>query len=290
MSFADLIQSLTLKRMEKTWMQNLAANLSLIRASHDISEIPKLNGRPALVVGAGPSVKNVDWCMLREWKGTIFVCDRMLPELISNGLTPSFATTVDADAKVADFYGQVPKAELAKVKVVLNQTVSPATLGKIPCESLYFFVAYWDDPFATVSLTRIFQELTGKTIMPTSGNTGSAAWNLAYYLECNPVGLLGIDFCYDTMNAQKTTYFETFKTLSTGDPQKFLEYYRQGTTWAGKKVLTDQMFLTYYVLLAEQLEKAKGKTVTYNLGEYSILEEGKAKPMKFESFLSAFNR
>jgi hypothetical protein len=92
------------------------------------------------------------------------------------------------------------------------------------------------------------------------------------------------------MNAEETTYFDTFKTLANGDEQKFLSYYRQGTTWAGKKVLTDQMFLTYYQLLAQQLEKAKEKTTTYNLGEYSILEEDKAKPMKFESFISAFNR
>jgi len=290
MPFADLIQTLTLKRMEKTWMQNLAENLSLIRGCHDISDIPKLTGKPALIVGAGPSTKNIDFKKLRNWKGVVFSCDRMLPTLIKNRVTPSFATTVDADAKVADFYGQVSKEKLARVKVVLNQTVNPLTLEKIPPESLYFFVGYWDDPFAAVSMTRIFQELTGKTILSTGGNTGSASWNLAYFLGCNPIGLLGIDFCYSSMDVQKSTYFETFKILSGGDPQKFLEYYRQGTTWAGKKVLTDQMFLTYYHLLAQQLEQAKQKTTTYNLGEYSILEEGKAKPMKLERFLSAFSQ
>jgi len=276
--------------MEKVWMRNLAENLPTIRSSHDINDIPKFSGRPALVVGAGPSVLQQKGLgkKLRKWKGVIFCCDRMLPELARDRVTPHFVTTVDADEKIADFYSAVSRARLLKVKVVMNHIVSPVTVAQVPSESRYFFVGYWDDPFNKVSLTRIFHELTGKTIMPTSGNTGSAAWNLALFLGCNPIGMLGLDFAYATMNASETTYFETFKTLSGGDEQKFLSYYRQGSTWAGKKVLTDQMFLTYYVLLAQQLEKAKA--TTYNLGEYSIIEESKAKPMKLERFLNTFNR
>ena len=290
-SFDALIQSLTLKKMEKIWMHNLAENLPTIRKAHDISEIPKQKGKSALVIGAGPSIKYVNLKFLRKWNGIVICADRMLLPLLKMRVKPFASVSVDGSEKIADFYKDpFVQRRMNKVKAVLScQTTHPSVSAVIPLESQYYFTSIWDDPFAEMSITRIFHELTEKTMMATDGNAGSCAFQLALYLESSPIGLIGIDFCYDELDPLKTTYQETFRIISGGDPQKFLSNYRTGTTWAGKQVLTDIMFLTYYKILVPQIEIAeKNGTTTHNLGEYSILPAEKVKPMNFEKFLKDF--
>lgn len=278
---------MTLQRMEKVWMRNLAENLSTIRKAHNISEIPKQPGRSAIVLGAGPSTKYVDLSLLKDWKGVLISCDRQLPKLLEMGIEPYCVTTVDGSELIADFYKAPLVQEHAKnFRVVLScQTTHPSVSAALPLESQYYFVGLWDDPFALFSITRIFQELTDKMILETGGNTGSCAFYLAYFLGCNPIGLLGIDFAYDTLNHTQTIYYETFKAIAGNDPKRMLSFYRKGLSSAGKPLLTDEMFLTYYNNLMPSLQQVHNKIKVYNLGEYSLLPAEVAEPIGFEEYL-----
>lgn len=289
--FDQLIQLLTLKKMEKVWMHNLAENLPTIRKAHDICDIPKQTDKPCLVVGAGPSIKHINLKLLRRWNGIIICADRMIKPLLQLRVKPFISLTVDGSEKICDFFNDpLVQKYLSKIKTVLNcQTTHPEVSKLIPLDSQHYFVGMWDDPFSDgISITRIFQELTDKKIMQTAGNAGAAAWFLALFLGCNPIALLGIDFAYDTLNPEETLYNETFKILSGNNPQKYWENYKQTTTWAGKQVLTDIMFLTYYKSLVPQLLEVKEKTKTYNLGEYSIIPAEAAEPMRLKIFLKNF--
>lgn len=285
MSFPDLIQKLTLKKMEKVWMHNLAENLSTIRKAHDISEIPKYKDKSAIVIGAGPSIKHKKLALLRKWNGAIFAADRMLLPLLRRHVIPDFVVTVDGSEKITGFYKHpLVQQHISDVKAVLScQTTHPNVSANIPLDSQYYFTSLWDNPLADISITRIFQELTDKKILQTGGNAGSCAFFLAYYLDLNPIGLLGIDFAYNTLNVEDTLYYQTFKLLSGGDSKKLAKNYRRTTTWAGKRVLTDLMFLTYYKILVPQLKEANVET--FNLGEYSILPETVAEPISYKKFL-----
>lgn len=287
-SFDQLIQSLTLKRLEKEWMHNFRDNLPTILKARDISMIPKRNNVPAIVVGAGPSIKHEPLTLLRKWRGVIIACDRMLTPLLRMHVEPYCVTTVDGSDKIAGFYSdKLVQSHISNLKAVLSvQTTHPSVSAAIPLENQYYFVGMWDDPFAELSLSRLFHEMTDKTLMATGGNTGVAAWQLAYYLGCNPIGIIGLDFSYgEETDLKKTTYFETFNILSGGNPQRFLENYRQGLTWAGKNVLTDKMFLTYYTLFLPTLQLAKKERTTINLGKYSLIPNDYAEGMSFRKFL-----
>ena len=286
LDFPDLIQLLTLKRMESQWMQNMGENLQVIRKGHDISEIPKQD-KPAIIIGAGPSVKHEKLSLLRKWTGVVVCCDRMLVPLLKKRVVPHFVTSVDGSPKIAEFYRDaLVQKHVHEIKCVLSvQTTHPDVVKALPNDSMFWFTSIWDNPFNQMSVTRIFHHLSNKTMMSSLGNTGAAAWELSRYLHCNPIGLLGIDFAYESLDFSKSTYFETFKILSGGDVQRFLKNYRFATTWAKKKVLTDLMFLTYYKILVPQLACAKVKT--FNLGKYSILPADKAEPLSFKKFIKS---
>ena len=272
--------------MESQWMQNMGENLQVIRKGHDISEIAKQN-KAAIIIGAGPSVKHEKLALLRNWNGVVVCCDRMLLSLLKKRVVPQFVTSVDGSPKIAEFYSnKLVQQHIHGIKCVLSvQTTHPDVVKALPNASMFFFVSIWDNPLNQISVTRIFHHLSNKTMMSSLGNTGAAAWELSQYLQCNPIGLLGIDFAYESLDFSKSTYFETFKILSGGDVQRFLKNYRFATTWAGKKVLTDLMFLTYYKILVPQLASANAKT--FNLGKYSILPAGTAEPLSFKNFIKS---
>lgn len=271
--------------MQKVWMNNFAENLPTIRKADDIKKLPK-SKKPAIVIGAGPSLKHVDLKQLRNWNGLVFACDRMFPELQKIGVYPDYVTTVDGNPMVADFYSDVDFN--CKTRVVLAcQTTHPDIAKLIPLELQHYFVGLWDNPLNPASLTRMFHLMTNKMIMSTGGNTGACSWNLAHFLGCNPIGVLGLDFGYDTLNFEKTTYFKTFKVLASIngklDLNLFKSYYRRVTSAAGFEMLTDQMFLTYFQLFKRLLTTAKVKT--YNLGRHSILPKTLVPFVEFETFL-----
>jgi intein/homing endonuclease len=146
----------------------------------------------------------------------------------------------------------------------------------------------WDNPLNPTSLTRAFHLMTGKTMLETYGNAGSCAFSIAYFLGCDPIGLLGLDYSYYTNDVRKTTYYESLKALSGGDTAKLLSFYKRTRTWAGYEVLTDIYWLTYLQMFLPAVEKAKADI--YNLSPLSIIASEKVKGIDLKEFLERFNR
>lgn len=287
-NIADVIQRLTFEKMQAQWMRSMAVNMPQILAGKDIKDLPKHQGEPCLVIGAGPSInrfRQLDVLAKSGWRHPIICADRVLQPLLKKGLKPNIVCSVDGDEIISNFYaGSLVKKNRQSVKAVLAATsVHPKVLETCPLEK-HFFIPFWDNPLNPTSLTRTFHLMTGKTIMEAYGNSGSCGWAIAYLMGANPVGLLGLDYSYFTDNPSETTYFETFRTLSSGNMEKVKQYYRRVRTWAGYEVLTDAFWLTYLQLFLPVLEKAKA--VTYNASPLSIITSDKVKGIDLEEFLS----
>lgn len=291
MPISNLIQNLTFQKMEAQWMRNFALNIPEILKGKDIKDLPRLDGEPCLIVGAGPSVKH--FCQLEilarsGWKHPIICADKMFVPLLNRNIKVFATCTVDGEAVIKKFYNH-PLVDKHKdeVKAVLcANTVHPEVVKRCPLEK-YYFISLWDSPLNLTSLTRAFHLMTGKTMLEAFGNSGSCAFAVAYFLGANPIGLLGLDYAYYTDDIRKTTYFESLKTLSGGDIKKLLSFYKRTKTWAGYEVLTDIYWLTYLQMFLPALEKAKAEI--YNLSPLSIITSERVKGMDLKEFLERFS-
>jgi hypothetical protein len=277
--------------MQGLWFRNMALNMSQILDGKDIKDLPRFDGKPCLVIGAGPSIRQfrqLEVLAKGGWKNPIICSDRMLIPLLKRKIKPNVAVTVDGESVVQKFFRH-PLVEKFKgeVKAALcASTVHPDVVKCCPLEK-YFFIALWDNPLNPTSLTRAFHLMTGKTMLETYGNAGSCAFSIAYYLGCDPIGLLGLDYSYYTNDVRKTTYYESLKALSGGNTAKLLSFYKRTKTWAGYEVLTDIYWLTYLEMFLPALEKAKAEI--YNLSPLSIITSEKVRGMDLKKFLQKFN-
>jgi intein/homing endonuclease len=166
----------------------MALNMPEILAGKDIKDLPRFDGQPCLIIGAGPSIRQfrqLEVLAKSGWKNPIICSDRMLIQLLKRKIKPDIVVTVDGESVVQKFYRH-PLVEKFKgeVKAALcASTVHPDVLKHCPLEK-YFFIALWDNPLNPTSLTRAFHLMTQKTMLETYGNAGSCAFSIAYYLGC----------------------------------------------------------------------------------------------------------
>jgi hypothetical protein len=295
---AEQIAEYTFQMKEALWMSNLAQNMPQILAGKDVREIPKRKGA-AIVIGAGQSVSRYkhleilspsNTSPLDEFNGTIICTDRMLIPCLKNRVVPNFVCTVDGDEFVAQYYNDpLVDKYTDKISGVFSTVVHPKVLERWKGEK-YFFVSLLDDPLKSPkSLTRAIYLMTKKIMLHTMGNVGGFSWNLAYFLECDPIALIGLDYGYpEDTDLTKTTYHDAFVRLCKGDQNKLQRCYRRlENPHFGTTAISDIMWDIYRSVFVAYIRKAQCTTI--NCSPISTLSEEPIKQMDFEEFLRRYN-
>jgi len=136
-----------------------------------------LRGVPAIVVGAGPSLEK-NGHLLKEWQ------DRAL--LITAGNAIHSVKTEPSLAVVLDPHQSIGKIAYEKVPLCLQGRTHPESKECSRGELLYFA----DSHFA-------FEPwLTESQLLNTGWTVGNGAVAVAVQLGCNPIILVGMDYCY----------------------------------------------------------------------------------------------
>jgi len=216
----------------KIWMENLVDNLLVIKTCKNISQIPKVRNRAAIVVGAGPSFKEKGHMeLLKGVKNqTIIAVDRMFIPLLSAGITPDIVVSVDGHRELIVKWYDSPLVDENRGTIgVMAVTVASNVVQRFPGEK-FFFTPLVDELGSSTSLTRAISYMTGTPILSAGGNIGIACVNLAAYLGYKKIILTGMDQGY-TMETpiEKSAYYPIVKeadpTMTPGRYKEvFLEY------------------------------------------------------------------
>ena len=291
---AAAIADQTFRTKSQMWMNNMAENMATIRNGRDIEKLPKAKGT-ALVVGAGPSVRaenHLQKLREAEWDGYLLCTDKMLIPCLRAGVLPDVVLTVDGDPYIAKYYDD-PLVDRYRddVKAVFDAlTVHPKVVERVPFEK-YWFLTFVDDPLDPKnpkSLTRTLHFMVHKTIIQSGGNVGASAWHLGYYLQADPVGMIGLDYSYPADTPiEKTIYYDAFVKICKGDMSKVKRCYRTVTNPdTGREVLVDLMWDSYASVFFTYAEKARCRTI--NCSPTSLLFGHGIGHMPLEEFMERF--
>lgn len=227
----------TLSALLPLWMKNLARNMPKILEGKSTTELPKHKGEPAIIIAAGPSLwrrKHLSLIAKSSWQHPIIICDRLLISCLKNNVFPSYVCSLDGHPEVATFYA----TDTEKLKAVFSIMVHPEVIETFKGD-VYWFVPFMDNVYDADSLTRAFHFMTDKPMLMTGANVGVFAWNLAFYLECNPIIMTGFDLSYDTPDITKSLYYQQMLKTFKGNKEKTKKLFAMGV---------HPIFKTKYVL------------------------------------------
>mgnify|MGYP001626209389 CR=1 FL=1 len=221
-----VVMDLTFYSKCSLWYDNFAVNLPMIRGGRDVSELPRFDGEPVVLVGAGPSIWKFNHLeLLGKWRKPIICVDKMLIPLLKRGIKPNIVASVDGDPSIKSFYDDPAVDEVEGVKAVFSVTVHPEVVKRCPFEK-YWFINIFDEPTEPRSLTAAFHFMSGRKSMLVAGGTvGFFIVNLAYFLGCNPIILIGYDYSYDDLDITKTAYYKAYLAKCNGDKEAVKRYF-----------------------------------------------------------------
>jgi hypothetical protein len=253
------------------WLENFKANLNLIWKSNSVLSLSNKYEMktPAIVVGAGSSLKkNVH--LLKDFKGIVVCCDRAF-EKVAKYRIPDYVVCLESqlDPNYDFLFGNGLNKLQSRVKGLFVTTTHPKILNEWKGE-IYFYHASMMDMVKNIDDFIHFMGQCpphlGKSkneipVLDSGANVGTMSWALATsILKCNPVGLIGLDFCeYDE-----------------DDPNHKISYYN---------------FMMYAFCLAESIKhfKEKGGFDTINATEGGILEADWIPQMTLKKFIKKYD-
>lgn len=224
----ELISKATFLKTKDVGLRHAKGNLPYIKTT--IADLRRglagKNGRPSIVVSAGPSLhkkKSLEAIKKHGFNGDIIAVDGSLAHCLRNGIVPDYVVTLDphphrimrwfGDPKInerpkEDYFQRqdldpvLNKDHIRKnkesmmlvnkygkdIKVVISTSVCP----EIPARcleagmKLFWWNPIYDDYDKPGSLTKKIYELTKAPCMVTGGNVGTAAWAFALAVLQSP--------------------------------------------------------------------------------------------------------
>ncbi len=284
-----------------TWAKNSGDNFNKIRiaedgAQHLIKTFQKYKGKAAVIIGAGPSVKEHHHLeLLKENldKGAdlvIFATDRMLKPCLEIGIVPQFVLTVDASIEISQlFYDHdIVREKSENIVGLFNIFTNPEVFRHFNGKKR-FFISAVDRIDAPVSVTRFLNYFFSCPILCPMGDVGSTAWTAAVEMGCDPIVLIGLD--YGEKKIEDLGFYQNYVRdvpEERRDVDKYFKFFDH-PVW-GTRSATDITWEYTFGTFAQVLKMFKEKrgTNTISCVEGGCLVSDGLTYQRFQDFLSEY--
>ena len=191
----------TLSKFEKTWSANISRNIQqYVFLSGANIFYNKFRDIPAVVVGAGPSLKyNMEYLRNNQNRLIIIAVDTSYKILLRNRIEPHFCLSVDPQVINARYFEGVPSG---KTIMVADPTVHPSVFrffkGKTVITGVVFQMMKW------------IEEVAGdKGELSYGGSVSTNAYDFAKKLGASPIMLIGHDLSFtDSLAHVRGSYLD----------------------------------------------------------------------------------
>ena len=285
------IATMTTKKLLPLWIDNISNNLEAIRIGKDINDIQTHQKTEALVIGAGPSLKQNNHLELlaeKKFGGTIFATDRILKDCLNAHIIPDYVIIIDGSEKIVGYIDYDIVDDYAdKLTALMATQVHPSVVNRWNGD-IYWFNTAMDDVIVP-NVNAILSLLTKKTPIPTAGHASSVGWNASAFLKYSSIILIGVDLSYPLNTPiEETWYYNGYLQQCEGDKNKVrqLFYKDHHHTIFATDCYYEPMFESYISTSIWQLkELAKAGIKIYNCTEGGAIEGEGIKCLKFINYL-----
>lgn len=118
------------------FLSNIRENAPLARKQPAIQELRgTFTGRPAVIIGAGPSLEKTAPALKGNQNAVVLACDRARDRAVAAGVSPTFTVTADPSPATASF---ISDPESIHENLIASTYSSPQILA-LPWPAIYFF-------------------------------------------------------------------------------------------------------------------------------------------------------
>lgn len=261
---ADFEIDKTLITMLPEWLRNFETNRETMDIKHTIHDLPKIKDS-ALIVDhsfTGSFENQVE--DLKEYKGTIFACDRALLRLIQCDIIPDYVVNVDSSYLCVSFFDQPEIREhMNEITAIFAATTFPLTVRTWTGKRVFFTPRLLDFD----QLTESISALSRTDIVRPGGCVHNTSWAIAYALGAKTIGLYGIDNSYNSPSQSEEARAKLMKCF---------------VHELNKSFYTDSVYKIYAEILFRWIEYTKGEVSTVNTTENGIMYDSIAKKMGYD--------
>ena len=242
------INAATVSSLLPKWLENVRKNFLGDIEIPDISKLKDTSEKPGLVIGAGPSLiekKHLNALaesnFYNKHEGVIISTAHSLVWCLEAGVVPDYVTMIDASEKMIDFFDD-PLVEKYSKKMtgLFSITVQRDVLDRWDGEKLFFvpIIPHMTTPNVQSVIAILFE---GTTVLDCMANCGSFSWNVARYIGCNPIALIGMDMSFKPdFPVKETPYYEPLRSLCSSEKEMISEWFRFHThSFFGTNCYTD---------------------------------------------------
>lgn len=230
----------TIKKLSKLWIQNTFANITGNDISYPVNLLEnKFKGKTALVLGAGPSLKdNLEKIKANRDKFVIFAVHRTLETLRLNGITPDFCVVVDTN-----WVNQSITKDLKYISEinVIADIKADNYLKKLPFKN--FFTYYSENSAFSKKLQAKLPEFV-KTL-ETGGTSTICAYRCAKFMGFKNIIFAGIDLAFKDDTVYCDGQIASANTQTTVKIQNVVRNITQVKSITGEYVSTRVDYATF---------------------------------------------
>ncbi len=179
------------------WFDNFIENFDYLEECYSLKPLQNSQQNvPAVIAGAGPSLHHsLDWMDTHRGKFFLIATDTSLSTLQCGGIEPDITLTIDPQIENAAYLegiepagrlvgGWESRPEFFRWAAGLTRFVTCTSLG-LGNEKTVFPFSSWFRNF-----------IPGVISLQSGGSVTTTALDLAQYLGCGPIGLVGVDHGY----------------------------------------------------------------------------------------------
>jgi hypothetical protein len=257
-------------------------------------------GKPAIVMGAGPSLLQnhlLEQLAASHFGGPVLSCGHSLKWCYERGVYPHFSNIIDSNEKLLGFIDDpIIDVHCQKTKMIFANSVNPWVIKRWKGERYFILTSVPNNLIPNVDNV-VSDLLPHLPMMDTGGNSGAFMYALAALLKCDPICTIGIDFSYPEGTPYEETQYHMAWMQSVGTAYKdeadmIQQIYHHGTHPVFKtKYYTDfvyEVFLSTFTEMAKIYRKQAGIT-TINATEGGAIAGPDILCMTFRDFLEEYS-
>lgn len=279
------------------WTKNIASNIDRIKADHDIRELKGIHkGKSAIIIGGGPSLydnasKTNHLELIAQYKdkfdGIIIVVNRSLEPCLKLGIG-DYLCVVDGSEVIYQFFDN---DTVRNYKGDMEGIIATCTNKKVVDawkNRTYFFVPSIPAEILP-NATSLMCEFTDSTDINAGGNCGMLAWNLAAWMGCKEIALVGMDLAYKVTTPLNELQSYQLHVRALGEDKAHLGYTTGKHPFFKTPFRLDEIYKAFRDTAVVWIKafKERGTCTTYNCTEGGAIYGEGIEYMYLKEFLES---